>query len=472
MKTGGLADVTHALPSELASHSELEVAIFLPYYQTIKQNKNFDIHYVKKFTVSLAWRNCYCGVFKATTVKSNLNYYFIDNDYYFGSRDSVYGDYDDMERFSFFSKAILEALVHMDFCPDVIHCNDWQTALIPLVLQAEYQHLSKLSRIKTLFTIHNIEYQGKVGDSFFDDVLGLAPCWRSALQLDGCLNFMKSAIVMADQLTTVSNTYATELQHAYYAHGMHHILREYSYKIQGIVNGIDPALFDPENSQQMLHAFDADCLAGKTENKLALQKQLGLDIKPDVPMIAMITRLVAHKGLDLVEFVAHELMQMPIQLVVTGLGEDRYQNLFWHMALQYPRKMSANIQFDPLLANRLYAAADLLLMPSKSEPCGLSQLIAMRYGTIPIVRETGGLVDTVPALNPETMEGLGFTFQSYNAHDMLAAIQNAVQFWNNEPQRLELIKKIMQTDTSWKQPAQQYIALYQSVRNALSYPSG
>lgn len=460
VKTGGLADVTHALTGQLATDPKQEVIIFLPYYQKIKQDKNIVANYLFDFTVPFAWQNTYCGLFQLVLPHKNSTYYFIDNDQYFGGRPEIYGCYDDPERFAFFSKAILESLLHLHVSPDVIHCNDWQTALIPLLLRSQYSHLEPLSAIKTVFTIHNIEYQGQTEIPFYDKVLGLSEEWLPTLRLGDSINFMKSAIILADQITTVSRTYAFEIQHAYFAHGLENILRDHSHKLCGIVNGIDTALFDPASNQQIVHHFDADDLEGKTQNKLALQKQLGLTIDPDIPMVAMISRLVAHKGLDLVEFVAEELMQLDLQFVVAGIGDDQFQNLFWRMSLEHPTKMSAKIQFDPVLAMQIYAASDLFLMPSKSEPCGLSQLIAMRFGSIPVVRETGGLVDTVPPLDPTTMEGRGFTFKSYNAHDMLASLQNALAFWQEPERRHQLIRQNMALDTSWRQPAEEYLSVY------------
>lgn len=462
IKTGGLGDVIYALPNELANNPDNIISIFLPYYNSIKYNPNYDIEYVTNFGVPLSWRSQYCGLFRAKGKKENITYYFIDNDYYF-DRQRPYGDYDDGERFAFFSKAVLESLIHLDFTPDVIHCHDWQTALIPLWLKANYCHMERFQRIKTVFTIHNIEYQGKVPDAFFQEVLGLNPYWFNCVHYDTCLNFMKSAIVLADKVTTVSRTYSYEIRHAYFAHGLQDILKEYGYKVTGVVNGIDTDLYNAQKDTTIVNNFENGDLEGKAKNKLALQERLGLPVNKDIPMVGMITRLVAHKGLDLVEFVANDLMNMPIQFVVIGTGDERYQNLFYRLAWEHPDKMSANILFDPILANQLYASADIFLMPSQSEPCGLSQLISMRYGTMPVVRETGGLYDTVPAFNPETGEGRGFTFKSYNAHDMLGALNNALGVYYNKPLRQKLVDNIMNYDCSWKEPVQEYMNIYQSL---------
>lgn len=462
IKTGGLGDVIYALPNELANNPDNTISIFLPYYNSIKYNPNYDIEYVTNFGVPLSWRSQYCGLFRAKGKKENITYYFIDNDYYF-DRQRPYGDYDDGERFAFFSKAVLESLIHLDFTPDVIHCHDWQTALIPLWLKANYCHMERFQRIKTVFTIHNIEYQGKVPDAFFQEVLGLNPYWFNCVHYDTCLNFMKSAIVLADKVTTVSRTYSFEIRHAYFAHGLQDILKEYGYKVTGVVNGIDTELYNAQKDTTIVNNFENGDLEGKAKNKLALQERLGLPVNKDIPMVGMITRLVAHKGLDLVEYVANDLMNMPIQFVVIGTGDERYQNLFYRLAWEHPDKMSANILFDPILANQLYASADIFLMPSQSEPCGLSQLISMRYGTMPVVRETGGLYDTVPAFNPETGEGRGFTFKSYNAHDMLGALNNALGVYYNKPLRQKLVDNIMNYDCSWKEPVQEYMNIYQSL---------
>ena len=463
IKTGGLADVIYALPNELANNEDLEISIFLPLYRKIKQNPKFELEYLTNFGVPLSWRSQYCGLFEAKhPTKKNITYYFIDNEYYF-DRDTPYGYYDDGERFAFFSKAVLESLIHLDFTPDVIHCHDWQTALIPLWLKANYCHMERFQRIKTVFTIHNIEYQGKVPDDFFSEVLGLNPYWFNVVHYDTCLNFMKSAIVLADKVTTVSRTYAYEIRHAYFAHGLQNILQEYGYKVTGIVNGIDEALYDPQTDPALTAHFGPGDLDGKHKNKTALQERLGLPVDVNIPMVAMISRLASHKGFDLVEYVANDIMQLPIQFVVLGTGEERYENLFNRLAWEHPDKMSSNMMFDPVLANQIYASADLFLMPSQSEPCGLSQMIAMRYGTIPIVRETGGLFDTVPALNPDTMEGRGFTFKSYNAHDMLGSIKNAIYFYEDKKKLHTLVKHIMTCDFSWKEPVKEYLSLYQSL---------
>lgn len=462
LKTGGLGDVASALPKALSADENAQVAVFLPYYKAIKDSPRWDIEFLCSFRVPLSWRSVYCGVFRAKDTQRNLQYYFIDNEYYF-YRDNAYGYYDDGERFAFFSKAVLESLQYLNWYPDVIHANDWQTAMIPVFLRAFYMGLDAYQPIRTLFTIHNMEYQGKAPASFVDEVLGLPEDWRGTTQFDGCTNMMKAAILVSDRVSTVSRTYAYEIQDPYYAHGLDGVLRHHSYKLSGVVNGIDTDVFDPSTDPLIPVNYTWDQLDKKAENKRALQEKLGLECRDDVPMVIMITRLVSHKGLDLVQAVMDDLMQEEIQLVIIGTGEQNYEDMFRSYADQYPEKMSANIVFDNKLAHETYAGGDLVLMPSKMEPCGLTQLIAMRYGTVPIIRETGGLYDTVPALNPETMEGRGFTFKSYNAHDMLDAVRRAAAFYQDSERWKLLQKNDMKFDSSWNQSVQEYWQIYRSM---------
>ncbi len=457
IKSGGLGDVAQALPAALAKEKNVEVSVFIPYYKSIKDNPDIKVEFVKNFSVFVAWRREYVGVFKAVSRSKKLNYYFIDNEHYF-YRDGIYGHYDDGERFTFFSLAILEAMRQLDYFPDIIHCNDWQTALIPLLKKALYNGVYDNAR--TVFTIHNIEYQGKMPNEFIQDVIGIDEYYRNVLTYDNCINFMKSAIVMADKVTTVSKTYSHEIRHAYFAHGLQDILKENEYKIAGIVNGINTDLYNPAKDPVIFEKFTAADISGKAKNKAELQKMLGLPVSPDVPMIAMISRLVSHKGLDLVEYVMNELMQRNLQFVVIGTGDSKYEDMFNFIAYVHHDKMSANITFNAELANKVYAAADMFLMPSKSEPCGLSQLIAMRYGTVPIVRETGGLVDTVPPLNTETLEGKGFTFKGYNAHDMLGAIDRCIDFYGNREKWDQHVKNLIKYNSSWKNSVSEYLSIY------------
>ena len=457
VKSGGLGDVAEALPAALAKEKDVEVSVFLPYYKSIKDNPDIRLQFVKNFSVNVAWRTEYVGVFKAVSRSKKLSYYFIDNEHYF-YRDGIYGHYDDGERFTFFSLAILEAMRQLDYFPDILHCNDWQTALIPVLKKALYNGV--YDNVRTVFTIHNIEYQGKMPNEFLNDVIGVDEYYRNVLTYNNCINFMKSAIVMADKVTTVSKTYSHEIRHAYFAHGLENILRENGYKLAGIVNGINTDLYNPKKDPLIFANYTASDLAGKAENKAQLQKMLGLPVVPDVPMVAMISRLVSHKGLELVEYVMDDLMKRNLQFVVIGTGDAKYEDMFKFHAYIHSDKMSANITFNPQLANKLYAAADMFLMPSKSEPCGLSQLIAMRYGTVPIVRETGGLVDTVEPLNVETLEGKGFTFKGYNAHDMLGAIDRSIDFYSNREMWDKHIKNLIKYNSGWKNSVIEYLNLY------------
>ena len=462
IKTGGLGDVAAALPKALAEAPDAEVAVFLPYYKAIKENPAFELEYITNFTVPLAWRSVYCGLFRAVSKRKKLQYYFIDNEYYF-YRDGCYGHYDDGERFAFFSKAILESLQHLDWYPDVIHANDWQTALVPVFLRAFYIDAEQYQPIRTLFTIHNMEYQGRFPGDFMGGVLGLPEDWRGTMDFDGCTNLMKAAILTSDRVSTVSRTYATEIQDPYFAHGLHDILRQNSHKLSGVVNGIDTEVFDPAADPLIYTNFTAGSLEKKAENKKFLQERLGLAVRPETPMVIMITRLVGHKGVDLIQAVMEDLMQDDLQMVVIGTGEWQYEEMFRAYAGRFPAKMSANIVFDNTLAHQAYAGADLVLMPSRQEPCGLTQLIAMRYGTVPIVRETGGLFDTVPAYNIETGEGNGFTFKSYNAHDMLDAVRRAGELFHDKEHWDALQRSIMAYDSSWTRSVQEYWDLYNSM---------
>ncbi len=468
-KSGGLGDVAGALPLELSRIKGNEVAVILPYYSSVKYNPEFETEYVGNLYVPLAWRNVYAGVFKKVIKNNsvgknsakNLVYYFIDNEYYF-NRTSFYGDTDDGERFAFFSKAVLECLPLIGFFPDIIHLNDWQTGFVPLFLKAHYGNLEMYKNIRTVFTIHNIEYQGKADPDFLNQVLGVSESFRNVCTFDGLINAMKTAIVLCDRLTTVSETYSHEIRYAYFANGLHSIISENSYKLSGVVNGINTEVYNCQKDPNVPFSYTANNLGGKEKCKEALQKKLGLRENPNIPIVAMVSRLVKHKGLELVEGVINELSKEDIQLVILGTGDKNYEDMFHFLAYSYPEKVSANITFSPSLATEIYSGADFLLMPSKSEPCGLSQLIAMRYGTIPIVRETGGLVDTVPPLNPETLEGLGITFKVFNAHDMLDAVMRAKDFYKNKEALDKIRAKLIKHDSSWKVSAQKYMDIYTS----------
>jgi len=468
IKSGGLGDVLGALPLEISRREDTEAVVVMPYYSKIKNNPMFNIEYVTSFYMPLAWRNSYVGVFKSelktkgTPGKkaSFVTYYFIDNEFYF-DRDEIYGHVDDGERFAFFSKSVLEMAVKLNICPDVIHLNDWQTGFIPLFLKAHYEEA--LGGVRTVFTIHNIEYQGKADPDFLNEVLGADEKWRNACTQDGLINAMKTAVVLSDKITTVSETYANEIRYEYFSNGLDSILTENQYKTCGIVNGIDMSLFNPSTDKKLPFNYRPSNMAGKAKCKKALQEKAGLPVRSDVPVVAMITRLVKHKGLELVEWVADSLSTMGIQLVVLGTGDKHYEDLFKFLSHVHPDTVSANILFDPNFASLVYAGADFLLMPSKSEPCGLSQLIAMRYGTVPIVRETGGLVDTVSPLNTETLEGRGFTFKVFNAHDMLNAVERARDFFYDGDKLKKHRVSIMKIDSSWTKSADKYMGLYKEI---------
>lgn len=460
VKVGGLGDVSYALPKALSELDE-KVAVALPLYKQIKEHYMGELTFRVSFYVPLAWRQVYCGVYSKEV--GSVTYYFIDNEYYF-FRDHIYGSYDDGERFAYFNKAVLEMLQHIDFRPDVIHANDWQCALIPVFLKAFYQNHETYQSVKTMFTIHNIEYQGKMGYDFSDEVLGLPSHFLESLMFEGCLNFMFSAICLADKVTTVSKTYAEELMHPYYGKNLASVLNGVSYKFCGITNGIDQDIFNPQTDVHLFHRFSTKSMGGKKIGKKKLREVLGLNQEDDVPIVSVISRLVGHKGLDLIEYVRHEIMERRLQLVVLGTGDSVYENMFRELAFCYPGRVSANICFDLDLASKIYAASDLFLMPSKSEPCGLSQMIAMRYGALPIVRETGGLKDTVEPINEQILQGRGFTFKSYNAHDMLGALDRALAFfYDKKPELKQIIRSNMETDFSWHHAAERYMAIYHSM---------
>ena len=458
IKSGGLGDVIGALPVELAKDENLKVCVFLPFYSSVKNR--FDAEFVCSFNLPLSWRNLYVGLYK---IKSRgVTWYFIDNNYYFG-RD-CYGYGDDGERFAFFDKAVLEALCYIDFAPDIIHLNDWQTGFIPLFLKAHYADIEKHKRIKTVFTIHNIEYQGKDGPDFLNFVLGVDEYWKNAAEHDGMINAVKCGIELSDIVTTVSETYSHEIKHAYFASGLKDVINGNSHKLRGIVNGIDTKLFNPSQDNFINTNYNYKTVYLKEENKKALRKLLALEERENVPVFAIVSRLAGHKGMELFESVWKELLNLDIQFVVIGTGDKRYEDFFRFLEYSYPGKVSANIMFDAARASQIYAGADYLLMPSKSEPCGLSQLIAMRYGTIPIVRETGGLVDTVPPIDSTTLEGYGFTFKTYNGEDMLNAIKRAVDFYGQKDKFYYIRQKIMTIDNGWGKRAGQYMDLYKELK--------
>ena len=452
--SGGLGDVAGSLPHALRKRL-IGCRVVLPMYDTIKQELKDTMKFITHISVPVAWRRQYCGIFEAKY--NGVIYYLIDNQYYF-KRDTIYGHYDDAERFAFFSRAVLEIIPYIDFKPDIIHCNDWQTALTPVYYSAMYANSPGYENIKTIFTIHNIQYQGVYGKELLEDVLGIPADKASLLEYDGCINFMKGAIECADKVTTVSPSYADEILDPWYSHGLDSILNERRYKLGGILNGIDTVGYNPATDKCIKANFSADDISGKKIDKEELQKEMGLPVKPGVPVIGMVTRLVSHKGLDLVKGILDELLATSeMQLVVLGSGDYEYESYFRWIAEKYPDKVGLRIGFVPELARKIYAGADMFLMPSKSEPCGLSQMVALRYGTVPIVRETGGLRDSITDCGDG--KGNGFTFKSYNAHDMLDAIRRALTLYYNGDWN-ELVLRALNCDFSWGRSANAYIRLY------------
>ena len=461
-KSGGLGDVMEALPAALARIPGNEVALFLPYYQKIKENPAYPVELVARFHVSLGWRQQYCGVLRLTNRNDGVKVFFIDNDYYFAARPgAIYGALDDGERFAYFSKACLDAMSALDYIPDVIQCNDWQTALVPTYLKAVYR--DRFANTRCMYTIHNIEYQGWAHGDFFDDVLALPWEYRSCLDMNGSVNMMKGAIETADLVTTVSETYARELMYPYYAHGLDGVISAAAWKLTGITNGIDVNTFNPETDKALPAHYNAETfVAGKAACKAALQREVGLPEKPDVPLMVMVTRLAGHKGLDLLCYIARRLLwEEDVQLLILGTGEAQFETFFRDLANEYPDRVAAKITFNLGLAARIYAGGDIYLMPSKSEPCGLSQMNAMRYGTVPVVHATGGLKDTVPPANDRGEEGLGFTFQSYNGDDFLGALKRCLRLYNENPEGFRALQhRDMIQDFSWDKPAQRYMELF------------
>ena len=464
-KSGGLGDVMEALPAALQRIEGNEVALFLPYYNKIKSNEAYVTAQVAEFQVSLGWRKQYCAVMKLTNRTDGVQVYFLDNEYYFGARTgAIYGDMDDGERFAFFSRACLDAMIAVDFIPEVIQCNDWQCAPIPVYLKALYH--DSFPKTRCMYTIHNIEYQGWANAGFFDDVLALPWEYRSTLDMNNSVNVMKGAIETADLVTTVSETYARELMYPYYAHGLDGILASNAWKLTGITNGIDTNTFNPETDPALPSHYNAETFVeGKAAVKAALQEEVGLPVKPDVPLMVMVTRLAGHKGLDLLCYIARRLMwEEDAQLLILGTGEPQYETFFKDLANQFPEQVAAKITFNLKLASRIYAGADIYLMPSKSEPCGLSQMNAMRYGTVPVVHATGGLKDTVPPADENGEGGLGFTFQSYNADDFMAALKRCLNLYNHNPEAFRALQKRgMDMDFSWNVPAGKYMELFEKM---------
>lgn len=460
--TGGLGDVLGSLPAAIKARygEDADVRVVMPLYDAVSENWRAEMKTEAVFTVSLSWRRQYCGV--RSLVRDGVTYYFIDNEYYF-RRGALYGQYDDGERFAFFSMAVVEMLEHISFYPDILHAHDWQAALSVVYLNQLFRWKEGYAGIRTVFTIHNIEYQGKYDPKILTDVFGLSSFdWR-LMEYDGCINLMKAAIVCADKVTTVSPRYAGEIRSSEYGHGLEHILDAFGYKLIGILNGIDYKYYDPETDPAIAANYSADHLKGKEKDKLALQKEVGLPERTDIPMLAVVSRLVSHKGLDLIREMMYGMVQNhDLQLVVLGKGEVQYEDYFRWLAAQFPDKVRALITYDRDLSKRVYAASDIFLMPSRSEPCGLSQMIASRYGSIPVVRETGGLYDSIKGYWEENGEvrGNGFTFANYNATELYDRTDAALGVWWDPEKREKLLKKIMTTDFSWRVSAEKYMEMY------------
>lgn len=473
VKTGGLGDVAGSLPAALV-RAGAEVIVMVPKYATIKDEYKAQMEHFSDFYVSLGWRNEYCGLEKLE--HDGVTYMFVDNERYF-ARDYPYGFFDDGERFAFFSKAITESLQHLPagFECDILHCNDWQTALAPLFLREFYQGLPLYDRIKTVFSIHNVAFQGQFSDTVMEDILGVAhiPAAATQLRCDACsINYMLGALHYADAITTVSPTYAGEIQTPEFGEGLDGVLRERSYALQGILNGIDVAAFDPATDKRIAANYTVDDRSGKAVCKAKLQEELGLEVRDDRPLMVMVTRLTRQKGMDLVMYALDRILAGGVQVAVLGTGDRDYEDGLRYFQDKYPGTMAARIEFDPALSQRMYAAADMFLMPSKFEPCGLSQIIAMRYGTLPIVRETGGLKDTVIPYNEFTGEGTGFSFSNFNGDEMGDAVFRAARlFWDNREAWNQLVTQAMSQDFSWTRSADKYLDLYLFMHPEIERPA-
>ena len=456
-KSGGLADVAGALPKALVEDG-VDARVIMPLYGDLKFRDTLE--YVTNYSVPVGWRSQYCGLFK--TERNGVTYYFLDNEYYF-KRRGLYGFYDDGERFAFFSRAVLETLFYIDFTPDIINCNDWQTALVPVYLNLYYRHLDKFNRIKTIFTIHNIAYQGKYGTDILEDTCGIGRRDQHIVEYDGCANFMKGAFETADKITTVSPSYAMEILDPWFSYGLDALLREKQYKLCGILNGIDTDSNDPATDKNIPFNYDiTNFEEGKAKCKEALQDKFGLN-KDGSPVFAMVSRMVGMKGFDLVQSIADGLVDRGIELVILGSGESQYENFFSDLCARHPGRVGTYIGFEPALSQEIYAGADAFIMPSKSEPCGLAQMVACRYGTPPIVRETGGLRDSI---HDSTMgEGNGFTFAGYNAHELYVACCNAQNAYYDKENWKNLVHHCMECDFSWDVSAKSYEGLYNETAN-------
>ena len=458
ISTGGLGDVLGSLPQAVkAANPQADVRVILPLYKKIKEKFYSQLDYVGNTVVELSWRRQYCGLFKCEN--NGVVYYFVDNEYYF-KRECVYGDFDDAERFAFYGKAVLDVMPMIDFYPDIMHTNDWQSAMSVIYLKQKYCNQPAYKDIKTIYTIHNIDYQGIFSMSILGDVFGLDDGDRSVVEYNGNINLTKGALVCTDRISTVSQRYAEEIQTEYYSSGLHYVLHLYGGKISGIVNGIDVNYYNPANDSVIAAQFDSDNVSGKTECKRILQEMCGLEQNADIPVVSMISRLASHKGFDLVKFILPEMLDLGIQFVLLGTGEQELEEYFKTVQSRYPKQVKVFLEFNKDLSKKIYAGSDIFLMPSKSEPCGLSQMISSVYGAVPVVRETGGLYDTIKPYNEYNGEGNGFTFANYNAHEMKDALARAVNLFRDKAKWSALTKKVMETDFSWDVSAKEYLKLY------------
>lgn len=462
LKTGGLADVALSLPKALKK-SGIDIRVIMPKYGKISDEYKEKMEHLAEYTVPVGWRNQYCGL--EHLKYDGIDFYFMDNEYYF-KRNEPYGHFDDGEIFSFFSRGVLESIKYMeDFIPDVIHCNDWHTGMVPVLLDAFYRYDIRFQNIKTIYTIHNLKYQGIFSKVVLSELLGLNDSYFSEdkLKFYDAISFMKGGIIYSDIVTTVSQTYSNEIRTPYFGENLDGLLNSVSYKLYGIVNGIDYDMYNPRKDKDIPKNFGLTTMKNKLVNKLELQKHLGLPQDKDVPVIGLVSRLVSQKGLDLIKGVIEEILHLDIQLVILGTGDQTYEDLFSYYSNIYPEKLSSNIGFSNSLAKLIYSGADMFLMPSLFEPCGIGQLIALRYGTVPIVRETGGLKDTIIPYNKYTNEGNGFSFTNYNAHDMLNVIQLAIETFKDKKRWTIIQKNGMKSETSWKESAKQYSNLYKKL---------
>ena len=454
--TGGLADVIGSLPKAIAKNDNYDVRVVIPLYKDFSALYRDKLKFVGNYNVPLSWRNQYAGVFSYK--KDNVTYYFIDNEYYF-KRDGLYGFYDDGERFAFFSKAVIHLMDYLDFYPNVLHAHDWQSALSVVYLRTLFKGVEKFDNIKIMFTIHNIEYQGKYGRDVLGDLFGLDN-YYDILEFDECVNVMKGAIVCADKVSTVSPSYAEEIKYDFFSHGLSPITNMFAFKTLGILNGIDVNLYNSSKDKYLFESFTMTKMDGKKTCKKELQKMLCLPEREDVPVIAMISRLVSHKGLDLVKAIVDELLCEDVQLIILGKGEAQYEDFFKRVQEEYSGKCRTVIAYNKDLSSKIYSGSDIFLMPSKQEPCGLSQMIACRYGTVPVVRSVGGLKDSITPYNLDRKQGNGFSFNNYNAHEMLYVLKDAIFTYHNTDEWSKIVKCAMKTDFSWKKSSLQYEQIY------------